>query len=94
MWTALTGNTEEELAEGGTDYHDSDCQEERNGGLRDSRNKKSRWRDKGTLEVVMAMCLGLLHVGALVRLVNLGVFIKKERGHVTRKGCITEDSMV
>ena len=46
------------------------------GGLRIS--KKSRWREKETGGVVMAM-FWLLHVGAVVRLRNFVVFVKKKK---------------
>lgn len=44
----LTEKIKEKLAGQGVNHHNSDYQEGVKGGLRVSRNKKSRWNDKGT----------------------------------------------
>ena len=44
------------------------------GNLRISRSKKSRWRDKGTLGIVMAMWFWLVHTESGIRLRNSVVF--------------------
>lgn len=60
-------------------HHNSDRHEGVEGGLRISRNKKSRWRETGTQGIVMATCFQLLHVGAVVGLRNFVAFIKKKK---------------
>lgn len=75
MWAGLMGNTEKVAGKGVC--HNSDCQEGVRGGLRTSRNKKSRWRDGGAQGVVMATWFWLLRAGAVVRLRNCVVVIRK-----------------
>ena len=43
----LTGNIREKLDGRGVDHHNSDCHEGVKGGLRISRNDKSRQKDEG-----------------------------------------------
>lgn len=67
MWAGGTGNTEEQLAGSGMDHHNPNSQEEVKGGLRISRNKKLRRREKETQGIVMVMWFWLKHIGAVYR---------------------------
>lgn len=78
MWAELIENIKQNLAGKGTDHHNSDCQVGEKGGLRISKNKKSRSRNKGTQGMVMSMWFWLLNVGAGVTLRNVVVFLRRE----------------
>lgn len=74
MWAGWIGTMEEKLTRGGIDPHYSDCQEGVNGGQGSVGNqdaKLTKQRDwHGHVH---------LHVGAVIRLRNFMLFIKKKR---------------
>lgn len=59
-------------------------------GLKIKRNKKSRWSDKETYQIVMAIWFWLLHIRAVVRLSNFVVLVKKKNCLVWKEGRIED----